>query len=215
MAPLLVTRQSLRAGQHSGAPSFAVSFDDLTILTWTEVEERRENIRRDPRGRDRQGSPVFVTSFNPVTNSLGDRHLIAYSQPGADDHNVAGMVADSEGIVHLVTGAHNRSFYYVHSLAPRTADAGWTKPQPTITGDAAPIQQTYAAFERDQNNTMHLVFRQGRRGETDAFNGGRYEPLVYQQKRVGEPWSPPMRLVVPPAGSVYSIYYHKLGSVSK
>jgi hypothetical protein len=215
--PVHVTDRSLSNSLHSGEPSFAVAFEDRTIFTWQEITEEE----------DAYGSPVFVATFYPERNELGERHQVAVSAPPNDGHNAPGLAVDSEEYAHLMTGAHGMNFYYSRAMAPGTADEGWSEPQrmlhtgwltipggQSIYGHQFPggVQlgrQTYAAFACGPDDTLHLVFRQWRQGEEQHFDGHYYGALSYQQKPRDGEWSEALVLIVPPVPR-YSIYYHKL-----
>lgn len=202
--PIHVTGDALPLSRHSGHPSFAVSAGERTFFTW--FEARPTN--------DLAGAPTYVSAYDTITKSLGPRYLLAYAPPANDGHNTPGMCIDPSGYLHLISGAHGDQFFHLTSLEPYTTDAGWTEPAPTMTtgwreGSSERGRQTYVGFSCDTSGTLHLVFRQWRRGVDPYFPGQYFGALAYQQKAPGQPWSEPRILVVPPVPN-YSIYYHKL-----
>jgi MYXO-CTERM domain-containing protein len=194
-------------GQHSGGSSFSVTRAGKTHFVWVEVTNA--NV---------PGTPTFVATYDHATGTVGPHELIAYAPPKNNSHNRPGIVMDSEGYLHVVTGSHHgQNFYYTRSLAPNDAYGGWTDPEPVwATGWTAVSGeerggQTYVGLVCDRDDTLHLTFRHWRNGDS-LFNpapASYYAALAYQRKPKGEPWSTPRPLVLPERGH-YSNYYHKL-----
>ncbi len=128
------------------------------------------------------------------------------------------MVLDSEGHIHVVTGAHGDNFSCVRSLQPnditggftdpvKVHDAGWVGAE---TDDDGRARQTYIGLVCDREGTLHLVYRQNRAG-VDGYlpDFSNYAALFHQRKPKREVWGPVQPVVIPPVGG-YSIYYHKL-----
>lgn len=203
--PVYVTGNALTHARHSGHASFAVSAGDKAFFVWAEATDPSVHV---------PGAPTYVATYDAVTNTLGERHLLAYAAPANDGHNTPGIAIDSEGYLHVISGSHGREFYYMRSLAPYTADAGWTEPEPTLItgfreGDRERGRQTYLSFVIDADDTLHTVFRQWRQGVDPYFTGSMYGALSYQYRPANGPWSDATLLVVPPVPT-YSVFYHKL-----
>jgi hypothetical protein len=204
--PALVTRDSLPPSQHSGGASFAVSSGDKAFITWAEARDPKDAV---------PGAPTYVATYDLQGDQVVDKQFIAYAPPANDSHNTPGIVIDSKGYLHVITGSHGANFHYAQSLAPNSTGAGWTNPVPVLQTGAKSAsgaergRQTYLAFLADSNDTLHIAFRQWRESVDSYFNGRLYGALSYQQKPVGQSWSSPTLLVVPPT-TTYSIFYHKL-----
>jgi hypothetical protein len=194
-------------GQHSGGASFSVTKNGKTHFVWVEVTDD-----------DVPGTPTYIATYDHTTGSVGPHELIAYAPPKNNSHNRPGIVIDSEGYLHVVTGSHHgQNFYYTRSLVPNDAYSGWTDPEPvwgtgwTAVSGEDRGGQTYVALVCDPDDTLHLVFRHWRNGDAlfDPTPANYYAALSYQRKPKGEPWSTPQPMVLPERGH-YSNYYHKL-----
>ncbi len=194
-------------GQHSGGASFSVTKDGKTHFVWIEATE--EEV---------PGTPTYVATYDHETRTLGDPEFLAYAPPANNSHNRPGIVMDSEGYLHVVTGSHHgQNFYYTRSREPNDAYSGWTDPEPVWDTGWTAISgeerggQTYVALVCDPDDTLHLVFRHWR--DADEYftppSGDYYAALSYQRKPKGGEWSEPRPLVLPERGR-YSVYYHKL-----
>jgi hypothetical protein len=204
--PVLVTADALPPSQHSGGASFAASGVDKAFITWAEATD--PNVVYP-------GAPTYVATFDLQSKKIVDKVLLAYGHPVNDGHNTPGIVMDSKGYLHVISGAHGANFYYAQSTAPYST-AEWTEPVAVLqTGFAGSIggpergRQTYLAFLCDADDTLHIAYRQWRQNKEVYFDGRLYGALAYQQKPAGEPWSDAQVLVVPPVPT-YSIFYHKL-----
>ena len=203
--PVLVTNDCFGMAQHSGGASFAATRDGKTHIVWAEVTDEKV-----------PGSPTYVATYDHATGRLGDKVFLAYAPPINDVHNTPSICLDSEGYLHVITGAHGASFYYLRSKHPHDATGGWTTPAPTLTtghkgkDGKESGRQTYLAFVCDPNDTLHIAFRQWRRGVDPYHTGRLYAALSYQRKKKGQPWEDGRPLLVSPVPS-YSIFYHKLG----
>ncbi len=202
-----ISNNLISLGQHSGGSSFSVTKDGKTHFVWIEATE--EEV---------PGTPTYVATYDHATRTLGAPHFLAYAPPANNSHNRPGIVMDSEGYLHVVTGSHHgQNFYHTRSLEPNDAYSGWTDPEPvwdtgwTAVSGEERGGQTYVALVCDPDDTLHLVFRHWR--NADAFftppSGNYYAALAYQRKPKGGEWSEPRPLVLPERGR-YSIYYHKL-----
>jgi hypothetical protein len=70
-------------------------------------------------------------------------------------------------------------------------------------------RQTYCSLVCDDQDTLHIAFRQWRQGVDPYHGGANYAALSIQSKPKGKPWGPARPMVVAPLPG-YSIYYHKL-----
>lgn len=203
--PVHVTGNALTHARHSGHASFAVSAGDKAFLVWAEASDPSSNV---------PGAPTFVATYHASTNTLGEKHFLAYAPPANDGHNTPGIAMDSKGYLHVITGSHGRNFYYLRSLVPYTADEGWTDPEPTLNtgfreGHSERGRQTYLSMVIDADDTLHIVFRQWRQGVDPHFTGRLYGALSYQSRPTDGVWADATMLIVPPV-TTYSVFYHKL-----
>ena len=145
------------------------------------------------------------------------RRKLATSPNRSDPHDKPGICLDSAGYLHVIAGGHGSPALYTRSLAPLSADAGWTIPVPVLstgwasTGDPTVQQgrQTYPAFVCDSHDTLHLVTRQWRRGVDPYHDGKGYAALVHQSCASGGAWSEPT-VIVAGAYPGYGVFFHKL-----
>jgi hypothetical protein len=205
--PVLVSDNCLGGAIHSGAPATLATREGRTHIVWGEVAEE-----------DAPGVPTYIATYDHESGELSEKVFIAHGPPVNDVHNVPAVVLDSEGYIHVVTGAHGDNFFYRRSLEPnditagfteavKVHDAGWVDEQSDEDGSA---RQTYIGLVCGPDDTLHLVYRHNRKG-VDGYlpDYAYYMGLAYQRKPTGEPWGPVQPLVIPPVGG-YSIYYHKL-----
>ncbi len=82
---------------------------------------------------------------------------------------------------------------------------GWTD------GDAERGRQTYLSLLCTPDDTLHIAFRQWRKGVDPWHENSYYAALSYQRKPEDGQWSEAMPLAVA-AYAGYSIYYHKLAA---
>jgi hypothetical protein len=204
--PTLVTDRCLGMSQHSGSSSFAVTRDGKTHIVWTEATEA-----------ELPGAPTFVATYDHVAGLLGEKQLVLFATPMNDLHATPGITIDSQGFLHVVGGSHGESFQYSRSMEPNNAYQGWTEPiamlntgWATQSGSGEEIgRQTYVSLVCDRNDTLHVAFRQSRRG-VDAFHQSTwYSTLSYQRKTRNGAWEGARILVVPPLPE-YAIYYQAL-----
>ncbi len=209
--PVKVSDMLVALGQHSGGSPFAATRDGRTHFFWAEVTDEENAVE----------SPTFGATYDHATREVSRPVFVAPNRPANNSHNMPGVVFDSEGYLHVVTGAHHgQSFYYARSLEPNSIEDGWTDPEPVLADGWIAVSgeerggQTYVSLVCDPDDTLHLVFRHWRRGiadyphladaERDQFAG-----LSYQRKRKGEPWSEAQLLVVPER-AIYSIFNQRL-----
>ncbi|MGD8240286.1 MAG: sialidase family protein, partial [Armatimonadota bacterium] len=97
------------------------------------------------------------------------------------------------------------------------AYSGWTEPVEVLsagyvddtTDEDGRGRQTYISLVCDGQDTLHIAFRQWRRGVDEHHPGKNYAALSVQSKPKDGPWGPARPLVIPPVAG-YSIFYHKL-----
>lgn len=202
---VLVSKRCFGTCQHSGGPAASVTRGDRTHVVWGEVDDTGA-----------PGVPTYVATYDHRTGILGQKVLLAHAPPVNDVHNAPGICMDSDGYLHVITGAHGAPFKYMRSLKPNDAYSGWTKPEDVLkTGSVNPKsgkqegRQTYLSLVCDRKDTLHIAYRQWRSGVDPYFKGGLYAALSYQRKPKGRAWGQAKPLVVPPLPS-YSVYYHKL-----
>ncbi|MFW6437558.1 MAG: BNR-4 repeat-containing protein, partial [Armatimonadota bacterium] len=204
--PVLVSDRCLGSCQHSGGPASSVTRDGKTHVVWGEVTEE-----------DVPGVPTYIATYDHETGELGEPVFMAYAPPINDVHNVPAVTMDSEGYIHVVTGAHGDNFKYRQSREPNDVYSGWTEAVNVL--DAGRVEegtdedgrgaQTYCSLVCDQDDNLHIAFRQWRAG-VDPYHGGNlYAALSVQTKPKDGEWGPARPLVVPVVDG-YSIYYHKL-----
>jgi hypothetical protein len=192
---IAISKRCIGLSAHSGIPSTIVSRGDNVHITWGEAT---------PPQAKTPGVPTYVTTYNRSTGKLGSPALVGYGPPANDVHNSPCITIDSEGYLHVLIGTHGRTFKYVRSLLPNSANGGWTKAEDVGAG----LRQTYVGMVCDQDNTLHLVFRLWL-NDNKHYPAGYYANLAYMSKRPAEKWSEARPLVVAPF-SEYSIFYHRL-----
>jgi len=193
--PIAVSKKCIGLSTHSGIPSAIVSRGDKVHVTWGEAT--------DPKAQA-PGVPTYVATYDRSTGRLGSPVLVGYGPPANDVHNSPCITIDGKGYLHVLIGTHGRTFKYVRSLKPNSADGGWTQ-----TEDVGPgLRQTYVGMVCDLDDTLHLVFRLWL-DDNKYFPAGYYANLAYMSKRPGRKWSDARPLVVAPF-SEYSIFYHRL-----
>jgi len=193
--PVPVSKLCIGLSIHSGIPSVMVSRGNKVHVTWGEATDPDKKV---------PGVPTFVATCDRGTGTLTEPVLVGYGPPANDVHNTPCITMDGAGFLHVLVGTHGRTFRYVRSLAPDTADGGWTEAEDVGDG----LRQTYVGMVCDRNDTLHLVFRLWL-DDNRYFPAGYYANLAYMSKRPGEPWSDARPLVVAPF-SEYSIFYHRL-----
>jgi hypothetical protein len=204
--PTLVSRRFIGQTYGAGGSSFAVSNGRTSFIVWPEVARSGQ-----------RGTPTYACSFDRVSRAVGKRVLLALASPRNDDHDDPGIVRDGQGYLHVVTGAHNAPFLYVHSLRPLDATA-WTEPEQILTGGYAPegvelpgtARQTYVSLACLPDDSLVTVFRQTRSGVDLDFGGGQYDALCCQRRSPEGEWSDAERIVCCADRSGYANYHQKL-----
>lgn len=202
----LVSTHSVGLGDGASTASQVVSHGPVSEIVWTETTSRPS-----------RGSPVYVATYDRVRGVLGPKVLLARALLANDGHVQPGIVLDSQGYLHVISGAHGRQFLYMRSLLPGSAYAGWWPPEPTATTGYVTLasaikeeaRQTYLAFVCGPDDRLHIVYRQWRRNVDSVFNGAVYGALSYQRRDPIAGWEPPQVLVVPPY-SGYAVFSHAL-----
>jgi hypothetical protein len=193
--PIAVSKKCIGLSAHSGIPSAIISRGDNVHITWGEAT---------PPQAKAPGVPTYVATYNRSTGQLGSPALVGYGPPANDVHNSPCITIDSKGYLHVLIGTHGRTFKYVRSLLPNSANGGWAKAEDVGAG----LRQTYVGMVCDHNNTLHLVFRLWL-NDNKYYPAGYYANLAYMSKRPAEKWSDAKPLIVA-AFSEYSIFYHRL-----
>ncbi|MHC4507751.1 MAG: COG1470 family protein [Planctomycetota bacterium] len=193
--PIAVSKKCIGLSAHSGIPSTIVSHGDNIHITWGEAT---------PPQAKTPGVPTYVATYSRSAGQLGSPTLVGYGPPANDVHNSPCITMDSDGYLHVLIGTHGRTFKYVRSLLPNSANGGWTEAEDV----GANLRQTYIGMVCDQNNTLHVVFRLWL-NDNKYYPAGYYANLAYMSKRSGKEWSSARPLVVAPF-SEYSIFYHRL-----
>jgi hypothetical protein len=203
-APTLVSTKAMAPIQCAGGSTFAVTANGFTYFVF---------IRIAPRGS--RTTPTYIARYDQSSGKVTYRRCLGGARPGNDSHDTPGLCIDTQGILHVVMGAHGYSFQYSHTLRPYDITA-WTKKRAILnsglrtkgTDKDGRGNQTYVSLACDENNTLHLVFRQGRKGVDQYFGGRKYCALAYMGKPEGGSWTQPLVLVRAP--HVYGQYYQKL-----
>jgi len=204
--PFEITQDCFGYSMHSGGATFITTANGKSHLVWGEAVSENTTLK---------GVPTYAATYDHATGQMGEKVLMAYAPPVNDVHNAPGIVRDSEGYLHVITGAHGANFYYLRSKKPDDAYGGWTEPQPTLTtgwiedDGKERGRQTYLAFVRDSQDTLHIAFRQWRKNKDRHLGGKYFASLSYQRKPKDKPWEDARSLVAAPV-SGYGIYYHKL-----
>ena len=202
--PVQVTDRGLGLIQAAGGASFAATVGATTYITWAEVASPGS-----------PGSPILVAAYDQTTGTLGRAKEVATARPINDDHTTPGIVADSEGGLHVLSGGHNTPFMYTHTATPAEATT-WSKPRPILaTGYRAPGEslkgrQTYVSLVCTPSDRLVVVFRQWRRGVDAVFRGQPYQTLAVQWLDPGGEWSDAQRLAYCSRHRGYAQYYQKL-----
>ena len=202
-----VTDRCLGLSRDSGGASFAVTKGDKTWFVWSEAT---------PRGQ--AGTTHYIATYDHATGTIGTPLLLAKTPSKSDPHDKPGICLDSQGYLQVICCGHGTPALYTRSLAPLSADQGWTQPVPVlstgwVTGSDPSGQvgkQTYPAFVCDSHDVLHLVTRQWRRGVDTYFGGQGYAALVHQScPASGGTWSQPT-VIVAGAYTGYGVFFHKL-----
>ncbi|MBW2420133.1 MAG: BNR-4 repeat-containing protein [Deltaproteobacteria bacterium] len=223
-SPRLLTDRATGFGSHSGAPSVVATWRGRTYVVWAETPPASLYEWLWGLGTDLRTMPNYINVLDRRSGELGSKQPLASALPADDSHNVPGLVIDSRGIIHVITGTHGGNLKYQHSKEPESIDRhSWTEPQPTSTGLTGGLGnrdcgnntpgwpggcQTYLSFMRDSNDTLHIAYRQWQ-DDPSRHGGAYFGALVHQRKPANGPWGDENTLVVPSI-PLYFIYYHKM-----
>lgn len=207
--PVAVTEQCIGMCEHSGGASFATTVGGNTHIVWAEM--RAED--------DLPGTPTFAATYDRLSRTVGEPVFVGYAPPVNDSHNAPGVCADSDGYIHVVTGAHGDHFYHYRSRRPNDLGEGFEDPvtmldhgyqHPDPERHERPARQTYLGLVCDAGDTLHAAFRWWIMDADDPYHPGRvYAALGYQKRPAGGDWTDARRLVIPVAHG-YSNYHAKL-----
>ena len=200
----MVTEHALGLIQAAGGASFAATVGSTTYITWAEVA--------DPAA---PGSPVYVAAYDQTSGTLGQATQVATARPVNDDHTTPGIVADSAGGLHVLSGGHNSQFMYAHTATPADP-ATWSKPAPILNegyraeGKTQRGRQTYVSLVCTPADRLVVVFRQWRAGVDAVFHGLPYQTLAVQRLDPGGEWTDAERLAYCSRHRGYAQYYQKM-----
>ena len=204
--PVPVTDRALGLIQAAGGASFAATVGTTTYIVWAENAAVAA-----------PGQPVFVAAYDQTTGTLGAPQQVATARPLNDDHTTPGIVADSKGVLHVVSGGHNTPFMYTHTLDPADPTT-WSSPEPVLRsgyrqpGETGPGRgrQTYVSLVCMPDDSLVVVYRQCRRGVDTAFHGEPYQALSVQRLEPGGTWSGARRIIYCSRFKGYAQYYQKM-----
>jgi len=180
--PIKVTENNFGMSNHSGGYSFAASVGERVHFVYAEVAP------------DKKGNPTYAATIDRRHRKLIARKFLVKASPsGPDIHATPVICADSKGYLHVLSGAHGQSFFYLRSEKPDSVEDGWSEPVPAGTG------QTYATLCADASGRLHSVFRT-------------HPVLRYVNKAPdAEKWSRPMDLARAPGGHRgYTVWHQRL-----
>ncbi len=205
-APTLVSKRYIGQTYGAGGASFAVSTSSTSYLVWPE----RARIGQ-------AGTPTYVAAFDHASGRIVERQLLAFAQRRNDNHDAPGIARDGKGHLHVLTGAHNAALLYSRSVAPLHAGI-WTPPEQVLAGGyvadgAEPpgaARQTYLSLACLPDDSLVIVFRQGRRGVDPDHDGAAYDALSVQRRSPEGVWSDAERLVCCGDRAGYANYHQKL-----
>ena len=189
-----VSDDSLLVPNHSGGGNSLCSQGSLVHMVWPGRTPVPGGV----------GTPEYAATYNRETGTLTEPVLLGFGGTDVSNpHNLPAIAADSEGMLHVVLGAHHDPFRYTKSLEPRSTTGGWTEPVEFGAPKLTPSEgsYTYTGWVCDAEDTLHCVARW-------AGDGYRFRLSYVRKPRDGE-WEVRPHLVIPFAGN-YSVYYHKL-----
>lgn len=203
--PALLTPNGLYMSRHAGNPSFAASGPDKTYVTWAETTP----------GNYYPGVPTLIATVDPDTLEITDRKFCGFGYPPNDGHNSPGIVLDSAGYLHVITGSHGENFMYARSLSPYSTADGMTEPVPMVRRGWLEFgysrgRQSYLSFIGTSDGMLHTAFRQWYKGTEPYFLDNYFGGLSYSRKPADGSWPANSTLMIVPPLNGYSIYYHNL-----
>jgi hypothetical protein len=184
-----------------------------------------EHVTSDAQTVKNTGSPNKIAVYTHG-GGVSQAKLLHHSVPTNDAHAQPGMVLDRSGRLHVITGGHASHFFYIATI--KSVDdpdfdimSTWTQLQPVVTelnANVEPCQhntpglpggcQTYLSFMRDQQDTLHIVYRQYRTDRNGQHGKRRYAALTYQKKPANAGWGRAIVLVVPPLAGYWNYHHH-------
>ena len=203
--PVPVTDRALGLIQAAGGASFAATVGTTTYIVWAEVA-----------AVDAPGSPVYVAAYDQTTGTLGAPQQVATARPLNDDHTTPGIVADSKGVLHVLSGGHNTPFMYTHT---DPADPTmWTSPEPVLrAATVSPERRAPAAAVRPtchssacRTTRWWSSTASGAAAWTPRSAGEPYQALSVQRLEPGGTWSEARRIIYCSRFKGYAQYYQKM-----
>ena len=177
---------------HSGVADVTLTLNNKTHVVYT----------RTIPVANQEGTPQYVVTYHHNDHTVSPPVLLGTTlgTPGSTDcgidgHNGAAIVADSQGVLHVILGAHQHPFKYTHSTRPNDSTS-WER---TVDIGAS---ETYVGLVIDKADTLHLVSR--RKNANDRLS------LHYMRKGREDPEWVDLGDLVVPKPTHYSNWYHKL-----
>lgn len=159
---------------------------DKLFVTWQQYDRTTTRftvfVGTNQLGTNSWSTPTPLPA--PDSNSIFYPALYSYhaSPGGMDDHGGASIVADGNGYLHVLYGAHNSAMLEAVSTQPWDASAFST---PMVVPTKPWYETTYSSAVRDSTGTIHVVFR-GHQGADFA--------LVYMRRSASGMWDMPQTL---------------------
>ncbi len=218
----LSPEQSFLNPAHSGAGPTAATVGERTWVTFA----RTAPVMGED-GQPLPGTPNYVACYDRATGEVSEPILLGFGQnpytEKPDGHNAGAIVADSEGGLHVVIGAHQHNFWYVRSTTDVPLTRGdWGEPEALGLRRRYDCGLTYVALAIGDDDTLHCVARNMGRGVSpegrplppdEINNADMTRTLDYlRAKRQADgswQWEELGPLVVS-FHRAYSIFYHKL-----
>ena len=151
---------------------------------------------------NREGTPQYIVTYDHDRQKMTTPVLLGTTlgtpgttECGVDGHNGAAIVADSQGRLHIVLGAHQHPFKYTVSKRSNDSTA-WE------TAVAFGEHETYVGLVIDQADTLHLVSRRENEDEHLSLH-------YMRKKRDDSAWVEMGDLLIPKP-THYSNWHHKL-----
>ncbi|WP_374074016.1 BNR-4 repeat-containing protein [Bdellovibrio bacteriovorus] len=217
-APIEISKTAQPIGYRSGSAVKILRSGDKYFITWLEASfDRPTNTVPDKNGNPYSG--IWVAEYNIKTKLLKKSEVLK-SWPSNDSHNQPGIVRTSQGILHIVGGAHGAHFTHTSSVNSDSINE-WTAPQFTNTtnsGYSAKFNipgipggsQTYVSLIIDSKDQLHLAYRLWA-SDKSIHNAEYFGALAYQKAELDPTtketkWTQPQILVYPNAPE-YTHYY--------
>lgn len=170
--PLLLSNNSVLAGNHSGAANSTFTTRSRVFVAFNTDD------------CSRSGTRIVVRQIDRAKHAIeGDEVELGRSQTQAcaDVHDIPAITMGPDRRLIVVIGAHHALLQWVRAQAPDSAIGGWSAATPIGTdGLAKGDVFTYISLTMSRDGTLNLISRL-----TDA--SARY-PLVQLRKPWNEPW---------------------------